>query len=337
MGAHRRRSRSARRPRGGAPREGAALGRRRRAGRAAQQPRPAGGVRGARHGRGRSRAGRAAAQPALRAAPRARRAPLQVRAGAFLQHLVLVTMPLATEVEQRRFARDAAARHPRGAAAGVRHAQGLGRRGRRGGVASLHAPGAARRGRRGGARARAWRKAGNWSTLRAGPRAGLLRRRRAGRSRARSRPRSSTREQLTRLLGLWGSQAAALALPERLPDLPASGAGAAGHRARGDGAAARRARGRPRHAGRRVATSASRKATRFINVLEVGVQPRAGGARRAVGERLRDRDRDCRSSTGARRASRAPRRVYMPVGSTARRRPRSTRAPRSARPTAATA
>jgi outer membrane protein TolC len=32
----------------------------------------------------------------------------------------------------------------------------------------------------------------------------------------------ATRERLTRLLGLWGDQAAALKLPERLPDLPAS-------------------------------------------------------------------------------------------------------------------
>ena len=171
----------------------------------------------------------------------------------------------------------------------------------------------------------------------AGARAGLLRRRRAQPGARASRPHAAAREALVRALGLMTTQARALQLPERLPDLPADAEAGARRRRAGTAidAAPRRAMARAEPELRGARARASPRDHGFVNVLELGTC--------ATRERARPRsaatssNRRCRCSTAA--TARAARGAGALHGSaaTAPRSWRSTRAPRCARPTAPTA
>ena len=132
--------------------------------------------------------------------------------------LSLVTAPLATEIERRRFEqakRDAAMEAIR-LAAETRKAW----------VAAVAAEetvrymGRVREAADAGAElARRMEEAGNWSRLARAREQGFYAQAALDAARA-EQVRIATRERLTRLMGLWGDQAG-FALPERLPDLPA--------------------------------------------------------------------------------------------------------------------
>lgn len=180
----------------------------------------------------------------------------------------LVTMPLATEVEKRRFA----GAQQRAILEVLRLASDT----RKAWVAAVAAEESLRYMRQvrlaadaGAELAARMAKAGNWSALERAREQGFYADASLAAARA-EQAASSTREQLTRLLGLWGSQAAALALPERLPDLPAAA------QERPDierEAMARRLDVRAAVLDTQSVASnlGLTRATRFINVLEVGV------------------------------------------------------------------
>ena len=180
----------------------------------------------------------------------------------------LVTMPLATEVEQRRFA----GAQQRAILEVLRLASDT----RKAWVAAVAAEESLRYMRQvrlaadaGAELAARMAKAGNWSTLERAREQGFYADAALAAARA-EQAASSSREQLTRLLGLWGNQAAALALPERLPDLPAAA------QERPDierEAMARRldVRAAVLDTQAVAANLGLTQATRFINVLEVGV------------------------------------------------------------------
>jgi outer membrane protein TolC len=112
-------------------------------------------------------------------------------------------------------------------------------------------------------------KAGNWSTLARAREQGFYADAALAVARA-EQAASGSRERLVRLLGLWGSDAAGLALPARLPDLPATA------QERPDierEALAQRldVRAAILESQALAANLDLAKATRFVNVLEVGV------------------------------------------------------------------
>jgi len=130
----------------------------------------------------------------------------------------LVTMPLATEVEKRRFA----AAQQRAILDVLRLASET----RKAWVAAVGAEESLRYMRQvrlaadaGAELAARMAKAGNWSALARAREQGFYADAALAVARA-EQAASSSRERLTRLLGLWGDQAG-YALPERLPDLPA--------------------------------------------------------------------------------------------------------------------
>ena len=180
----------------------------------------------------------------------------------------LVTMPLATEVEQRRFA----GAQQRAILEVLRLASDT----RKAWVAAVAAEESLRYMRQvrlaadaGAELAARMAKAGNWSTLERAREQGFYADAALAAARA-EQAASSTREQLTRLLGLWGEQAAALALPERLPELPATA------QERPDierEAMARRLDVRAAVLDTQAVASnlGLTRATRFVNVLEIGV------------------------------------------------------------------
>ncbi len=112
-------------------------------------------------------------------------------------------------------------------------------------------------------------RAGNWSALARAREQGFYADASLAVARA-EQAASSSRERLTRLLGLWGSAAAGLALPPRLPDLPAMA------QERPDierEALAQRldVRAAVLETQALAANLDLAKATRFVSVLEVGV------------------------------------------------------------------
>jgi outer membrane protein TolC len=132
--------------------------------------------------------------------------------------LSLVTLPLATEVEKRRFegARQRAAMDVLRLASDTRKAW----------IDAVAAEEAVRYLRRvrlaadaGAELAARMAKAGNWSALQRAREQGFYADAALAVARAEQKA-SSARERLTRHLGLWGPQASSLSLPERLPDLP---------------------------------------------------------------------------------------------------------------------
>jgi outer membrane protein TolC len=132
--------------------------------------------------------------------------------------LSLVTLPLATEVEKRRFA----AAQQRAILDVLRLASDT----RKAWIAAVAAGETLRYMRQvrlaadaGAELAARMAKAGNWSTLARAREQGFHADAALGVARA-EQAAGSARERLTRLLGLWGGQVA-YALPERLPDLPA--------------------------------------------------------------------------------------------------------------------
>ena len=132
--------------------------------------------------------------------------------------LSLVFMPLATEVEERRFA----GAQSRAVLEVLRLASDT----RKAWIAAVAAEESLRYMRQvrvaadaGAELAARMAKAGNWSALARAREQGFYADAALGVARA-EQASGSAREKLTRLLGLWGSQAG-YALPERLPDLPA--------------------------------------------------------------------------------------------------------------------
>ncbi|MGD9954283.1 MAG: TolC family protein, partial [Burkholderiales bacterium] len=181
--------------------------------------------------------------------------------------LSLVTAPLALEVEKRRFerARRAAALEVLRLAAQARKAW----------IAAVAAEETVRYMQRvrkaadaGAELARRMELAGNWSALARAREQGFLAEAALNAARA-EHARSAARERLVRLLGLWGERAR-FELPERLPDLPA----AADERPEVEREAIAQ-RLDVRAAVLETEAVASNlglaKATRFVNVLEVGV------------------------------------------------------------------
>jgi hypothetical protein len=141
-----------------------------------------------------------------------------------------------------------------------------------------------------------------------------------------------TRERLVRLLGLWGTQTG-FTLPERLPELPAEVAETPDiERARSPGGWTSRRRRRRRAHGVQPRPDAN-DALRQRAGARAGAQQLERGADDSVAGRSSS---SCRCSTGATRASRAPRRSTC-RRCTTRPRWRSTPAPRCARPMAPTA
>lgn len=123
--------------------------------------------------------------------------------------------------------------------------------------------------------ARRMRKAGNWSAFDEAREAAFHAEAMADVARA-STAASAARERLTRLLGLSGEQAR-YRLPDRLPDLPAAAPELAGI----EEAALRErldVRAATKEAERTAAALGLTRATRFVNVLELGaVREREGG------------------------------------------------------------
>ena len=179
----------------------------------------------------------------------------------------LVTMPLATEVEKRRFAgaQQRAILQVLRTSAEVRKAW----------IEAVAAEESLRYMRQvsvsaeaGAELASRMARAGNWSALARAREQGFYADAMLGVARA-EQSANGTRERLTRMLGLWGAQASNLALPERLPDLPSQ--------AEDRPAIEREAMNRRLDVRAAVAESQAlaanldlSRATRFVSVVEIG-------------------------------------------------------------------